>query len=331
MARVKRLICGSAAFVLGLAPLTASATPSPAPSLDSLLAAPPSGFTELTSSAFHGRFTAHDYATNADPTKQAEIEATLNRDGFVDGFGKTWLNTPTEHVLIEAAIAFTGGRGARDWLIASEAGDKNDPTYKHADSMSGIDPYYGEHIVDASNKTFGDAFSFVKGNDVFLILVVSTKDDALSQAMSQTRSQHDSAPKETIPSSQWPENATTGATGSSALVGLGVGFGILLALTVVVVLAVTARRRRAMTPVGLAAGEPASSIEPESGVEAEAPATGVQLSPDGNFWWDGQAWRDAAHEAPPSAQRSSDGTFWWDGRAWRPVPQPSPVPQPPVA
>ena len=48
MARVKRLICGSAAFVLGLAPLTVSATPSPAPSLDSLLAAPPSGFTELT-------------------------------------------------------------------------------------------------------------------------------------------------------------------------------------------------------------------------------------------------------------------------------------------
>jgi hypothetical protein len=55
-----------------------------------------------------------------------------------------------------------------------------------------------------------------------------------------------------------------------------------------------------------------------------APA-GVQLSDDGKYWWDGQAWKDASLEAPPSAQRSSDGTLWWDGRNWRPVPQSPPA------
>jgi hypothetical protein len=50
-------------------------------------------------------------------------------------------------------------------------------------------------------------------------------------------------------------------------------------------------------------------------------ATAIQLSPDGNYWWDGTRWKDSNREAPPWAQRSSDRTFWWDGRHWRPVPK----------
>ena len=44
------------------------------------------------------------------------------------------------------------------------------------------------------------------------------------------------------------------------------------------------------------------------------------LSPDGNFWWDGQRWQDTRQSLPPDIQRSPDGTQWWDGVAWRPVP-----------
>ena len=44
------------------------------------------------------------------------------------------------------------------------------------------------------------------------------------------------------------------------------------------------------------------------------------LSPDGNFWWDGQQWQDTRQSLPPGIQRSPDGTQWWDGVTWRPVP-----------
>ena len=44
------------------------------------------------------------------------------------------------------------------------------------------------------------------------------------------------------------------------------------------------------------------------------------LSPDGDWWWDGQRWQDTRQSLPPDIQRSPDGTQWWDGVAWRPVP-----------
>jgi hypothetical protein len=44
------------------------------------------------------------------------------------------------------------------------------------------------------------------------------------------------------------------------------------------------------------------------------------LSPDGNWWWDGQRWQDTHQSLPPDIQRSPDGTQWWDGVTWRPVP-----------
>lgn len=285
------------------AALLIGASPSPSPSLDTILAAPPSGFTELTTAFLHGHFTADDYAANAEAAKRSGIVATLNRDGFVDGFSNTWVSQSSQHVLIEAVLAFTGGKGAHDWLIAVEAADKKDARYVRADTLSGLGTYYGAHLVDSANKAYGDEFSFVKGNDVFAVVVASTKDDALPQAMSQSTSQFDAAPSETIPSSRWPENA--GAQHDFAYyVGYLLVPVLFLVIVVAVIAAVVARsRRRAAAPAfGQAMG-------------------GVQMSPDGNYWWDGQAWRDAAHEAPPFAQRSSDGALWWDGRAWRPVPQ----------
>jgi hypothetical protein len=289
--------------VFGLALAAAflvAATPSPSPSLDGLLAAPPAGFAELTTAELHGaHFTASDWASTADASKQSGIVNTLNHDGFVDGYGNTWVSQSAQHVLVEAVFAFTGGRGAHDWLTATEAADKKDPTYVRADTTSGLGTYYGAHIADAAGKTFGDVFSFVKGNDFFVVGVVSTKDDALAQATSQATSQYSTAPAQTIPSDQWPENNVAHNVGAFA----GWVIVAILAIAVAAIAAVVRRRRRPAV--------------------ASAPA-GVQLSPDGSFWWDGQAWRDAAREAPPFAQRSADGALWWDGRAWRPVPQAAP-------
>ena len=47
----------------------------------------------------------------------------------------------------------------------------------------------------------------------------------------------------------------------------------------------------------------------------------VNMSGDGRYWWDGNAWQDAELTIPPHAPLSPDGAYWWDGRAWRPVPR----------
>jgi len=300
MIHALRTLAVAAAALLALAPLVAAAaTPAPSPSVEQVLAAPPAGFTEVTSAAIHGHFTAHDYASNAEASKQTNVENTLNHEGFVDGYGKTWVHNAAQHVLVEEVFAFTGARGARNWLNAAEVGDKGNPTYQHADSITGIDPYYGEHIYDKTSKLYGDAYAFAKGNDVLVVGVVSTKDDALTEATAQTRSQYSSAPDQTIPSSDWPENKVSGLSAVDAgKIAAEVAIALLVAGVVAFVLL---RRRRSSSPMPMPV------------------AAAVQLSPDGNFWWDGQAWRDAAHYVPPSAQRSADGAFWWDGRTWRPI------------
>ncbi len=318
MPRVNRLIYAAtiaAAASLSLLPASVSAAATPSPSLDTVLAAPPAtDFNEMTTSPLHGRFTAKDFAAlSNNSSAAAETEATLNRDGFVDGFGKTWAEASSGHALIEAVLAFSGGRGAQSALTSMEASDKADTSYKKADTISGITPYYGAHFVDSSNQVVEDFFAFVKGNDIFAMAFVSSKDDVLAAAVKQAQAQYASAPSSTIPSSQWPENTGTASSFPVAAVSVG---------AIVVLLALAAggffllrRRTPQMTPAYAAAGAPAAYAAP---VE-------VQMSPDGNYWWDGQAWRDASQEAPSHAQRSPDGAYWWDGRTWRAVPAAAPA------
>lgn len=303
MARAATFAC---AVVLALGPLAAHATSSPNPSLDTVLAAPPaSDFLELSTSPLHGKFTAHDWATLSGTSSDAtQTEATLNRDGFVEGFGKTWSQASSGHALIEAVMAFSGGRGAQSALTGMEASDRSDRSYAKADTVTGIHSYYGAHFVDSSNQVIEDFFAFVKGNDIFGIAFVSSKDDVLSDATRQVQTQYSSAPGSTIPSAEWPENVNPAAAVPIAVFGAGIGFIVIVAgLVVFLVL----RRRPPPMP---------------SAYASFAPALSLHMSPDRAYWWDGQAWRDAAQEVPPQAQRSEDGFYWWDGATWRPVPQP---------
>jgi hypothetical protein len=303
VSRLRRQAAFAFVIAVALAPLTVQATSSPNPSLDTVLAGPPSSdFAELTTSPLHGKFTAHDWAMlSGSSNGAAQTESTLNRDGFVDGFGKTWAQASSGHALIEAVMAFSGGRGAQSALAGMEASDKSDTTYKKADTVGGVSGYYGAHFVDPANQVIEDFFAFVKGNDVFGIAFVSSQDDVLGEATKQIQTQYRSAPGSTIPSSQWPENVSPAASFPVALFGAGIGFIVVVAGVV----AFLVLRRQTSAPTAYA---------------TFAPALSLQMSADGNFWWDGQAWRDAAQEAPTSAQRSSDGFYWWDGRTWRPVP-----------
>jgi hypothetical protein len=295
MARVNRLLAALALGAMAMTPVASAASPTPSPSLDTVLAAPPSGYSQLTTSSLNGEFTSHQYAANGTGVSAQQTESTLNRDGFVDGYARTWVLASPRRALVELVMAFTGGAGARKVLSALEASDKADSRFTHADTVSGIEPYFGVHFVDKG--TFADEFVFVKGNDLFGVLVAAPTDDVLTPARDQATAQYNSAPAETIPSSQWPENAFTGQ--SLAYWAGYFSIPVLFVIVVVAVIAIARSRRRTVAPVMQAAG--------------------VQMSPDGNYWWDGQAWRDASREAPPFAQRSSDGTLWWDGRNWRPV------------
>jgi hypothetical protein len=306
---MNRALCAIAGTVMALVPLVAEASPSPSPTLDTVLAAAPTkDYVEADATAagvLEGPFDAAHYAAG-NASKQAEIQATLEHDGFVGGYGRTWVQRAAQHVLVEAVIAFKGGDGAKKWLAASELADKADANYQRPVSITGIDSYYGAHFYYTSSKAYGDGFAFVKGNDFFFVIAVSAKDDTGPIAMTQTTAQYNAAPSETIPSSQWPENA-------AASVSRNVGIFLIPIIVIVLLIALVAyfvmRSRRAVPSM----------------VPAAVPAMGtpavIQMSPDGRFWWDGQGWKDTEQEIPPNAQRSGDGQSWWDGRGWRPIPR----------
>jgi hypothetical protein len=238
---VKQVLFAVTIGALAVCPISASAAPSPSPNLSGLLVAPPSGYTQVTTAAFHGRFDATTYASQYQ-TKTLEAGFNLIQDGFVDGYGMTWVQRSTGHILLEFVIAFRGGKGAKSWLAYEEASDKGTAEYKHPDTLSGIGTYYGVHLAFTSSHSYADAFSFVKGNDMFGVGFVSPRDDVQKLAAAQTRSQYGSAPDQTIPKAQWPENAPSQRPQTNRL-GLIIGAVLVLVLIAGTVRLVAVRRR----------------------------------------------------------------------------------------
>ena len=229
------------AVVAALGPISVSAAPSPSPALGSLLAAPPAGYAPVSTGTFNGRFDATAYAAQYG-SKTLEAGITLIHDGFVDGYGMTWVQRSTGRALVEFVIAFQGGKGAKSWLGYEEASDKAGPGYKHSDSVTGIDTYYGVHLILTSPAGVVDAFSFVKGNDMFGVGFVSAKDNVLKLATAQTITQYAAAPAETIPKAKWPENAPSQRPQTNFL-GAIIGAVLVLVIIAGVVRLVIVRRK----------------------------------------------------------------------------------------
>ncbi len=280
---MRRIVGALVVAAWSMLPMSAAAAPNPSPSLAQVMLPAPGGYTAETSSAISGSFASHNLSS-AWGTKAAEAQTALEQDGFVDGYGITVVNHTIHHRVIEYIVAFAGGQGAMNWLSFAEAGDKADPTYQHSDSISGIASYYGEHNVYPSQNV-SDAFVFVKGNDFFVVGYESTQDDVLSLAITRAKNQYDSAPNSTIPASQWPENAKAATASQGASQDAGFALGGLIADAIIALLAVgvilllvgmVIRYRRARTLT--------------AAIPSEMPA-GVQISPDGGYWWDGEQWR----------------------------------------
>ena len=345
---MKRALSLLPAALLALLPssVAAAASPSPTPSvqlsptLDRILLEPPSGYAVLSGGGLaNGHFTAHDW-TQDFGAKAAEGQRLMGQDGFVDGYNVTWASRSTRHIVNEFVLAFRGGKGAAGWFAYQKGYDTSTRQFQHADTLSGIPQYYGVHEAQSSvyGQAYLDGFLFRKGNDLIGVALVSLSDDNLALATNQARSQHAAAPASTIPPAQWPENANPGPAAASpaaatsygglgkvlpyaliigaALVAIGLGAALLLARV----------RRPAAPDVSQAAVAP---VAPVMTVGAASPAATLpmQMSADGNFWYDGERWVDVSQEAPPFAQRSPDGAYWWDGYTWRGVP----LAQPPVS
>jgi len=305
-----RLILSIACAAFAVLPAVALAAPSPSPGLSGILAPPPTAdYVEANATVpgvVEGQFDAKTFASRSGHGNVAAIQQTLELDGFLDGYGRTWVQKVSRRVLVEFVMAFTGGDGANKWLSGSELADKADPNYQHSISVTGIDSYYGARFFYSSSHAYEDAYVFVKGNDFFVVAALSANDDLGNIAADQTKVQYSAAPDATIPQSQWPQSSSSTAAYNF---GSFLGGAIVLALLAGVVLLVVGLVRRSRRQTGLAGALPAAM-----------PGAGVQMSPDGRYWWDGQSWRDAQVEVPPTAQRSPDGRSWWDGRQWRPVP-----------
>jgi len=288
----------------------ASPVPTPSPGLDQVLASAPAGFTINTAATMRGRITAEDFAATYGSPVSEIAAADLKGAGFIDGFAGNWLDSSASQAITEVAMAFPGAQAAHQWEVELQLLEAGYASYKHSDPLDGVPIYFGAHFDDTTNAVFSDEFAFPKGNDVFFVIALGKHDDVLQLATMQAMQQYQTAPPYTIPPARWPENIkTAGSSGSPALLaklafgGGGLLAGLLLA-SLVFLIVVLVRR-----PPATAATAPVT-VQPG------------QMSADRSHWWDGQTWRDAQVEAPPSAQRSADGRYWWDGTTWRPAPPP---------
>jgi hypothetical protein len=261
--------------LIAAAALLAAAAPAPSPALDTILAAPPSpDYVEDSESQGTpiGDFSAGAYVGYLQPDDQAATFKTLNEDGFVAGYGKSWTASRGGRAQVEIVVAFSGGRGARRWLTTSEVAARTDQYYSGPIVVRGLGPYAGVHYADPKAPSYADVVMFVKGNDFFLVGFLAQDANLDEAAAMQSKAQYDFAPAASIPPSRWPENAGTSPRLPVPLLALIAGASVVAAALAVAVVLLVVRRREAARVAG--------AVPPDA-----------IRSGDGKLWWDGKAWR----------------------------------------
>ena len=300
-----------AAAGLALAPVAVRADsappPSPSPSLQSILLAPPDAYSATALGHLQGKFTISQYASTwgADST-QALNELEIDR--FVDGYQMARQDPASGRVMVEVVAAFAGQKAAIRFMTANLAETKSGATFRHTDPLAAVGPnWYGVHLSQASPAVAADGFAFVKGNDLFGVTVSSAHDDLadLEYAQVQAEKQYAAAPWYTIPPAEWPEGQ--GAQSTDQGFSLGDGPELFAGVAVIAVL----------VGAGVFVWMRQNELKPEK------PKIEGKLTDDGQFWWNGTYWIASSEVAPPWARRSRDGAYWWDGQEWRVVPRPS--------
>ena len=280
-----------AAAAILLVPLGAAA----ATDLHPLLASPPSADwldVPPASTRLVGDFTAHDYAAYLGAGSQG-IEFDLNLYGFTRGFALEW-SQGSYDLLAERVFEFRDARGARSWYTLLGLIDKTSSNSTRDIPMPASVPNSRGAVLTLPDGTLQDLIAFRKGNLTFEVITDSATNDLAPLGVAQAVTEYANAPSLT----EVPPGAGQAVSGVLRNVGIAVGAVVvaLALLTTITIVLVTRRRRPATFLIG-----------------------GPKMSPDGAYWWDGQRWRDASVEAPPTAPRSPDAAHWWDGRTWRPL------------
>ena len=265
------LTAAAAALWLTLAaPAAALAAPTPSPSLDRLLASPPSpDYVADTESAGTpiGAFDLPTYVQTLGPADPNAAERALHDDGFVAGYGRSWTSQATSIGVVEVVVAFAGGRGAESWLKSAEADAKSSRFFKGSIEVPGLGQYYAVHYADLSAPSFADVVSFIKGNDYFVVGVISDAQNLGDSAAAQGRRQYDFAAAVSIAEARWPENAKQPPFGLSggrlavAVLIVGLGTAAVVGLATALLL-FRQRRSGPSSPAGGSSGGSTPSTPP---------------------------------------------------------------------
>lgn len=248
---------------------TLAATPAPPDParLRAVLADPiDQAFLEVTTSSpgwLVGQFDAKTYIdsfTDRDAqTRQSALDS-LVREGFVSGYEREWYKVGGQDWLGELLLVFQNSTGAGSMAEGSKAGYAQDAGFKNFVTASAIPDAYA--LTEASLGRQWTVVIFTKGNDLFAVVGGSSSDYTTASTLAQAGKQFQAAPA-TIsvagPSAPRVRSplVIAGIVGASAA-----AIGGLAAMILIV--ALWSRSRRPNTR---------------------------QISPDGNYWWDGAAWR----------------------------------------
>ena len=249
------------------------AAASPSPDVSGYLAsAPGTDWVETgpTSDALVGVVTPQSYGAWAGDNGQSE--QAMRSDGFVTGYGRAWVQKGSQDSLREFVLAFNGTSGATHWFNDLKIFDQTSRYYtKDIATLSTSQAVGVEWTYSDGGKEY--SIDFAKGNLAFDVTMDSDSTDLSSTTLAQAQSEFDAV----------PESGDVALTSSKNLRPAAWAIGISLVVFVILLsaglLALIRYGRNSSVPLAYAAG--------------------VQMSPDGHYWWDGTRWRLVASDPPP--------------------------------
>jgi hypothetical protein len=210
-------------------------------------------------------FTKVEY-TDAD--LQKSIQERLKYDGFITGYGRTFYKEAADAWLVEDVFAFGSASDATSYWGWDSAGLRESTYTTRVVDTTAIPTSLGaEYLLDGFH---GTEIRFARGNDVYEVMIGTSSDYMTAAAIAQAVRVRSDAPANSLPPSAQREAHPGPIFIRNVSYGLGVLLAVALGLSViagtVVIVLLVRRSRRSTAPSAL-------------------------LSADGQYWWDGQAWR----------------------------------------
>ncbi len=249
---IVRGLCALAVAALAMTPIAAAAASAPSPgTLRAALAAPlDRSFVEAdvgTAGTLEGPFDAEAYASYSDldvQTGQAMVKS-LQRNGFVGGYGRQWYKPRASEYLGELVMVFTRSSGASSIANASKIRYQQDQGFQ-----SMVEPHLNKDSFGVTEISAGyhwTAVIFEKGNNLFAIGQGSTADFMTDAALAQARRAYASAPSSIGAPAQ--SGTPTGLAQYTRLIAAVGAMMLLVAATVAAVIVFVVRTPRPGAPV----------------------------------------------------------------------------------